>query len=173
MEATANHNKMTCLPYMLHVHIVTLKNYRAQLKDGPQVVWMLQARSGRSAKQEQEQNSPNMGSAFWQLLQTPGNPGERWSSVLTQCRGRPWRPADKTLSGKRGRSGKRRERSRGKFDAFSVSPSLVSLSPCVTAAANLSVLWGQPETTNSDGRSLFLSIKEGDVNLLWTLSERL
>ena len=35
--------------------------YRVRLKGGPQVVWMLQVRPGRSGKQQQQQNSPNLG----------------------------------------------------------------------------------------------------------------
>ena len=35
--------------------------YRARLKSGPQVAWMLQARPGRSGKQNQEKKSPNPG----------------------------------------------------------------------------------------------------------------
>ena len=35
-------------------------DYRARLKGGPQVARMLQARTGRSDKQQQEQNSPNL-----------------------------------------------------------------------------------------------------------------
>ena len=38
--------------------------YRAPLIGGPQVGWMLRASSGRSGKQEQEQNSPNLGPAY-------------------------------------------------------------------------------------------------------------
>ena len=38
--------------------------YRAPLIGGPQVAWVLQASWGRSGKQEQEQNSPNLGPAY-------------------------------------------------------------------------------------------------------------
>ena len=38
--------------------------YRARLKGGPQVILMLQAKPGRSGKQEQEQNCPSLGTAF-------------------------------------------------------------------------------------------------------------
>ena len=38
--------------------------YRTRLKDGPQVVRMLQTKSGRSGNQEQKQNSVNLGTAF-------------------------------------------------------------------------------------------------------------
>ena len=37
---------------------------RAWLKGGPQIAWMLQAKPGRSGKQPQEQNSPNLGTGF-------------------------------------------------------------------------------------------------------------
>ena len=38
--------------------------YRARLKIGPQVAWMVQASLGRRSKQEQENNSPNLGPTF-------------------------------------------------------------------------------------------------------------
>ena len=38
--------------------------YRARLIGGPQVARMLQASWGRSGKQEQEQNSQNLGPAY-------------------------------------------------------------------------------------------------------------
>ena len=38
--------------------------YGAPLMGGPQVAWMLQASWGRSDKQEQEQNSRNLGPAY-------------------------------------------------------------------------------------------------------------
>ena len=38
--------------------------HMARLRGGPQVVWMLQEKPVRSGKQEQEQNSPNLGTAF-------------------------------------------------------------------------------------------------------------
>ena len=38
--------------------------YRAPLIDKPKVAWMLQASWGRSGKQDQEQNSPNLGPAY-------------------------------------------------------------------------------------------------------------
>ena len=39
--------------------------YRAPLIGGPQVPWMLQASWVRSSKQQQEQNSPNLGPTYW------------------------------------------------------------------------------------------------------------
>ena len=39
-------------------------NYRARLKGGPQVAWILQASSGWSGKQEQEQSSINLRTAI-------------------------------------------------------------------------------------------------------------
>ena len=47
----------------LHIH-------RAPLIGGPQVAWMLQSSWGRNGKQEQEQNSPNLGPAY------------KWSPVI-------------------------------------------------------------------------------------------
>ena len=42
--------------------------YRAGLKkSGPQVARIFQASWGRSGKQQQEQNSPNLGTAFWTI----------------------------------------------------------------------------------------------------------
>ena len=38
--------------------------YRARQKNGSQVARIVQARPGRSGKQEQEQNSPNLGLAY-------------------------------------------------------------------------------------------------------------
>ena len=42
-----------------------MRKYRAPLRGGPQVAWMLQASWGRSGKQEQEQNSPNLVPAYY------------------------------------------------------------------------------------------------------------
>ena len=39
-------------------------SYRARLKGGPQVAWMLQAKPDRSGKQQHKQNSPNLVIAF-------------------------------------------------------------------------------------------------------------
>ena len=54
-------NWMTCglLSYRVS------NQYRAWPKGGPQVACMLQAGSGRSVKQEQLQNSPNLGNTFY------------------------------------------------------------------------------------------------------------
>ena len=38
--------------------------HRARLKGGPQVARMLQEKPSRSGKQEQQQNSPNLGTAL-------------------------------------------------------------------------------------------------------------
>ena len=47
-----------------HYHCKQGGLIRAPLIGGPQVAWMLQASWGRSGKQEQEQNSPNLGPAY-------------------------------------------------------------------------------------------------------------
>ena len=44
--------------------LLAFELYKDRLKGGPQVEWMLQAIPGRSGKQEQEQNSPNLVSLF-------------------------------------------------------------------------------------------------------------
>ena len=44
--------------------IYSMQIYRASDKGGPQVAWMLQAKPSRSGKQQQEQNSPTLGTAF-------------------------------------------------------------------------------------------------------------
>ena len=41
-----------------------LQTYRAGLKNGPQVARIFQASWGRSGKQQQKQNSPNLGTTF-------------------------------------------------------------------------------------------------------------
>ena len=40
------------------------RKYKPWLKGGRQVAWMLHKKPGRSGKQRQEQNSPNLGTAF-------------------------------------------------------------------------------------------------------------
>ena len=42
--------------------------YRTRLKGGTQVAWNLQAKPGRSGKQQQEQNSPNLGTTYSRAL---------------------------------------------------------------------------------------------------------
>ena len=43
---------------------ILVKEYRAQLKGEPQVAWMVQPKLGISGKQQLQQNSPNLGTAF-------------------------------------------------------------------------------------------------------------
>ena len=52
-------------PFRPDEEIGGFHHYRARLKGGPQVAWMLQARPGRSGKQQQQQNSPNFWTAFF------------------------------------------------------------------------------------------------------------
>ena len=49
-----NHVRMWC----------NVNHYRVRLKGGSQVAWMLQAKPGRSDKQQQEQNSTNLGTKW-------------------------------------------------------------------------------------------------------------
>ena len=58
--------------------------YRARLTGGAQVVWMLQARPGRSDEQQQQQCSPNLGTAFFSRSLYVA-PCIRWPRILLYC----------------------------------------------------------------------------------------
>ena len=50
--------KVMCHP------VISIRSYRARQKNGSQVARIFQARPGRSCKQQQEQNSRNLGTIF-------------------------------------------------------------------------------------------------------------
>ena len=59
--------KLIFITFIFQVHCAELQNiytYRARQKNGSQAARIFQARPGRSGKQQQEQNSRNLGTVF-------------------------------------------------------------------------------------------------------------